>query len=423
MKTLFALLAVLAICAYPLQAKELPVAEPEAVGVSSERLNRVDTLMQDYIDDQAIAGAVISVTRQGKLFYHKAFGYADVENGIPMKTDTIFRIASMTKAITSVAVMMLQEEGKLRILDPVGKYLPEYMETTVVEVNEDGSHDIVPAKRPITIRDLLSHSSGVGRGTPGVTQTQWQKAGFTAGSTNRYTKPIREFVREMAKLPMNAHPGERWTYGFSTDILGALIEVVSGKPLDVFFKERIFDPLDMKDTHFFLPVEKSDRFAKLYAAKVGGGIVLAGSDTSDRDQGVFIDGPRVCFSGGGGLVSTARDYTRFLEMVINEGTLFGERLLSRKSIELMAADHLGDIEIPGRSGQSFGLAFAIVEDVGARGWIGSEGELTWGGAYHTIYWIDPQEDMTITYMTQLRPARGLNDRERLRTMIYQAIID
>jgi CubicO group peptidase (beta-lactamase class C family) len=391
---------------------------PEAAGMSTERLQRLSRVLQEYVDARRLPGAVVLVSRNGKIVLHEAFGYRDVEADAPMRKDTIFRIASQTKAIVSVATLMLQEEGKLLLSDPVGKYLPEFMETTVAVARDDGGYDVVAAARPITIRDLLTHTSGFGYGE-GIASDAWADAGIQGWYFADRTELIRETVQRMAALPADSQPGEAWVYGYSIDILGALVEQVAGEPLDAFLNERIFEPLGMTDTHFYLPEGKRDRLAVVYAATSDG--IARAPQEGMNGQGAYIDGPRASFSGGAGLLSTAADYARFLQMMLNGGELEGQRILGRKSVELMTVDHLRDIVFA--DGEGFGLGFFVVEDPGARGKPGSVGEYGWGGAYHTDYWVDPAEDLVVVYMTQLIPAGEIDDAEKVRALVYQAIVD
>ena len=393
-------------------------------GMSEERLSRIDGVMQDYIDQEKLSGNVIYIMRNGKPVYHKAFGLRDVATNDTMEQDDIFRIASQSKAITSVGVMILQERGQLLINDPVGKYLPEYRETTVAEDDGNGGYKVVPAKRAITIRDLLTHTAGIsyGRG-PGA--QEWLDADIFGWYTADRDEPIRETVRRMASLPQAAQPGEQFVYGYNTDILGAVIEVISGEPLDRFLKDNILEPLNMNDTDFYVPEEKRDRVATVYSLK-GEKISLADNPgtldgVSHVGQGHYIDGPRKSFAGGAGFTSTTRDYGTFLQMILNGGALNGTRILSRKSVELMTANHLGDIDYS--SGVGFGLGFEVITDLGEFGKPGSEGAYGWGGAYHSVYWIDPQENLVVVYLTQLIPAGDLDDQNKFRALVYQAIVD
>ena len=401
-------------------AQTLQRARPEAVGLSSERLKRLSEALNWYVKDGRLPGGVVLVARRGKVAYTEAFGQRDREAGAPMREDAVFRIASQTKALVSVGVMILQEEGRLLISDPVGKYLPEFRETTVAVPKQGGGYEVVKAKRPVTIRDLLTHTAGVGYGG-GVARDRWEAAKITGWYFADRDEPVGATVARMAALPFEAQPGERWVYGYSTDILGALVEKVSGQTLDVFLHARIFEPLGMKDTHFYLPESKVDRFAVVYSAKEGGGLERAPEPGGMVGQGAYLKGPRKSFSGGAGLLSTANDYARFLSMLLNGGELDGRRLLSRKSVELMTVDHINGV--PYREGQGFGLGFTVVKDLGSRGQPGSVGEYGWGGAYHSTYWVDPKEQLVVVYFTQLIPARGLDDHDKLRALIYQAIVD
>jgi CubicO group peptidase (beta-lactamase class C family) len=398
----------------------LPRARPEAVGLSSERLKRLSEALHAYVKDGKLSGGVALVARRGKVAYVEAFGQRDRESGAPMREDTVFRIASQTKALVSVGVMMLQEEGRLLISDPVGKYLPEFRETTVAVPKQGGGYDVVKAKRPITVRDLLTHTAGVSYGG-GPARDRWEEAKITGWYLADRDEPVGATVARMARLPFDAQPGERWVYGYSTDILGALVERVSGQALDEFLRTRILDPLGMKDTHFYLPESKADRFAVVYSAGESGRLERAPEPGGMAGQGAYLKGPRKSFSGGAGLLSTAGDYARFLSMLLNGGELDGKRLLSRKSVELMTADHLAGQKF--RDGQGFGLGFSVVKDLGARGQPGSVGEFGWGGAYHSVYWVDPKEQLVVVYFTQLIPARGLDDHDKLRALVYQAIVD
>jgi CubicO group peptidase (beta-lactamase class C family) len=399
-------------------AYSFEAAQPEKVGMSSERLGRLSEELREYVGDQRLAGAVVLVTRRGKVVFHEAFGERDVEADAPMRKDAIFRIASQTKAIVSVAAMILQEEGELLVSDPVGKYLPGFLETTVAVPRDGGGYDVVAAERPITIRDLLTHTSGFEYGV-GIAADRWEEAGIQGWYFADRDEPVAETVARMAKLPAEAQPGEAWVYGYNTDILGAVIERASGQPLDKFISERILQPLGMMNTHFYLPPAKRDRLAVVYSATEDG--IERAPAHGSSGQGAYVDGPRKSFSGGAGLLSTAEDYARFLQMMLNGGELDGQRVLSPKTVELMTVDHLGDVAFS--PGEGFGLGFYVVEDLGARGAPGSVGEFGWGGAYHSQYWVDPAEELVVVYMTQLIPAGDIDDTAKLRALVYQAIVD
>jgi len=410
-------------------AQGLPRTAPEEVGLSASRLERLTEALEGFVDNGQLAGAVAIVVRRGRVAYLEGIGHRDREVAAPMRPNSIFRIASQTKALISVGVMMLQEEGKLTITDPVGRYLPEFMKTTVAEPDGNGDYSVVDAIRPITIRDLLTHTAGISYGG-GVAHDRWDAANITGWYFAHRNEPIAETVSRMSALPFDAQPGTTFVYGYNTDILGALIERVSGQSLDVFMRRRVLDPLEMHDTSFYLPSDKADRLAVVYSA-TGDGIERApdaGRETAtDRllariGQGHYLDGPRKSFSGGAGFLSTASDYARFLQMMLNGGELDGVRLISRKTIELMTTDHLGDIAFTFGAGQGFGLGFFVVKEPGLRGEPGSIGEYGWYGAYHSAYWVDPAEELIVVYLTQLIPA-ALNDQNVVRALVYQSIID
>ena len=403
-------------------AQGLVRVEPEEVGMSSERLDRLSLALESLVDEGRLAGAVTIVVRRGKIAYREGIGWRDVEAEAPMPSDGIFRIASQTKALASVGVMLLQEEGKLLITDPVGKYLPAFAETTVAEPNDEGGHDVVPARRPVTIRDLLTHTAGISYGMGPAGIASWQEAGITGWYFADRDETVGDTMARLADLPMDAHPGERWVYGYNTDILGAMIEKISGQTLGEFLTERLFEPLGMNDTHFFLPDGKLGRLATVYSSVGDGGSFEKAPDPGHMvGQGHYVNGPRKAFSAGAGLLSTATDYATFLQMMLNGGELDGTRILSRKTVESMLSDHLGGI--PFRPGQGFGLGFSITHDPAAAGLPGSVGEFGWGGAYHSTYWADPKEEMVVVYLTQIIPAIGLDDQQKVRSLVYQAIVD
>ena len=418
-RSLVLLLALTVLTAPVFSANDLPRAEPEAVGMSGPRLDRLTDALQQYVEDGRLAGGVALVARRGRVAYLESFGQRDVESGSPMPEDAIFRIASQTKAIVSTGVMLLQEDGRLLITDPVGKYLPAFAQTQVAVAREGGGYDVIDARGRITIRHLLTHTSGVSYGS-GPASDLWEAAGIQGWYFADRDEPVGDTIARVAGLPFDAHPGTQWIYGYNTDILGALIEAVSGQPLDEFLSTRILEPLGMEDTHFYLPPGKRGRLATVYSA-ANDRLERAPDPGHMVGQGAYADGPRTSFSGGAGLLSTATDYARFLQMTLNGGELEGTRLLSRKTVELMTTNHLTDQ--PFRAGQGFGLGFSIVENVGARGLPGSKGEYGWGGAYHSTYWVDPQEELVVVYLTQLIPAGDIDDHGRLRALIYQAIVD
>ena len=414
-----------------LLANGLPNGKPEDVGMSSERLARIDAAMEAHVASGAMPGALGMIARKGKVVYFETWGQRDREQKLAMTPDTIFRIYSMTKPVTSVAVMMLYEEGKFFLNDPVAKYLPEFAEMQVAHETKgaDGKTtvELKKAERPITIRDLLRHTPGFTYGFFGNTSVdqQYRQAGILL--TDR---DLADFSAKLAKMPLQYEPGTQWHYSVGIDVLGRLVEVASGMSFDQFLEQRVFQPLKMNDTGFWVPKEDLGRFAQLYSPKGtaqgaeawlratdSNEIVVAQADASRN----FIAKPGL-FSGGGGLVSTASDYMRFCMMMLRGGELDGARLLSRKSVELMTTDHLGDIPGMGRGGYGFGLGFAVAGDGGELGELGSEGEYNWGGAAGTRFWIDPAEELIGVFMVQILPHRTTLGSE-FRNFVYQAIVD
>jgi CubicO group peptidase (beta-lactamase class C family) len=315
----------------------------------------------------------------------------------------------------------LQEQGKLLISDPLSKYIPEFEKTKIaVQKENESEYEIVDANRQITIRDLLTHTAGIGYGW-GLAQKEWEDAGILGWYFADRDEPISTTVGRMASLPMSEQPGQKFVYGYGTDILGVVIERASGMPLDAFIELNILKLLGMEDTYFYLPPQKANRLSVVYSATNAGGITKAPDPGKMIGQGAYLEGPRKSFSGGAGLLSTAEDFARFLLMMFNEGELNGHRLLAPSTIKLMTSNHLRDI--PYSPGRGFGLGFEVVLDAGARGIPGSVGEYGWGGAYGSNYWVDPEEKLIIVYFKQLIPTNGLDDAGKLRSLIYQAIVD
>lgn len=402
-------------------AQSLPEGDPAKLGFDPQRLEILDEKLQGFVDDNSIAGSVAIVLREGQIIYSEARGQRNLEEGLPMEHDTLFRVASQTKSIVSTAIMMLHERGDLLISDPLSRYLPEWADAQVgVRDDDDEEYELEDLERPIRLRDLLTHTSGIGYGMgDGPVAEAWVEAGITGWHLSSRDEPIRETVRQMATLPLPAQPGTEWIYGYNTDILGAVVEVVSGMSLAEFLRKEIFEPLGMEDTHFFPPESKADRLAVVYQPTEEGLEPVPEGDGM-MAQGRFMDGPRRNFSGGAGLISTAGDYARFLQMLLNEGELNDERLLSPKTVELMTVNHLD--ELP-RSGEGMGLGVYVVTDLGIRGTLGSEGEFGWGGAYHSTYWVDPEEDLVVVYLTQILGVADLNDFDVFRATLYGSLID
>jgi CubicO group peptidase (beta-lactamase class C family) len=406
----------------PALGQGVPVTKPEDVGVSSERLARIHVAMQRYVDRHEVAGVVTLVARRGHLIHLDAAGYRDAESKAAMTDDTIFRIASMTKPITSVALMMLFEEGHFLLSDPIGKWLPEFADMKVVQPAPPGERieapfTTVPAKRPITIKQILTHTAGLPNLYRGWTQPEFVKV--TARQNANET--MADALRRVAKLPLNFQPGEAWEYGPATDVAGRLVEVISGQTLDEYFRKRIFEPLGMRDTYFYLPASKADRFAALYQPGPDKKIQLTEAPGANSR---WIKEPHVYFSGAGGLVSTASDYFRFQQMMLNGGELDGVRLLGRKTVELMTTNHTGELPIwLTGPGYGFGLGYSVVRDVGATGMPASVGSFGWGGAFCTYFWVDPAEEMIGIMMAQVRPYTHLNIRQEFQVLACQAIVD
>ena len=396
--------------------------QPTAAGMSNERVVRITKTMQRYVDEGRIAGTVTWLMRRDKLVHFEATGFADLESKTPMRTDTIFRIASMSKAVTSIAAMILIEEGRLSLETPVSTFFPAFKNTTVAlrppaGATTDSPATIVKAKREITVRDLLTHTAGIGYGG-GPAAAQWKAAGIQGWYFADRAEPVAAVIERMAALPFDAQPGEAFVYGYGTDILGAVIERASDQPLDVFFRERIFGPLKMVDTSFFIAPEKRSRLATVYTRTEDGRLVRA-PEAGMAAQGAYVDGPRQCFAGGAGLLSTAADFSRLLRMLAKRGALDGVRILAPKTVALMSSNFVGNLYNEGRTG--FGLGFEVVEHMGRSGRYSSEGAFGWAGAYYTSYWIDPEEDMMGLYFSQIVPYTGVDLLMKFRTMAYAAI--
>jgi CubicO group peptidase (beta-lactamase class C family) len=390
-------------------------------GFSPERLARVDRLLQKNVDDGLMAGAVALVLRDGKPAYQRAVGWSDKEAGRRMAPDTIFRIASQTKALTSTAVLALVEEGKIGLNEPVAHFIPTFANTTVA-TKGDSETKTVPAKRPITIQDLLTHTAGISYGTESHVADLYRAKGLGPAAGNGwYTadkdEPICETMERLGTLPFVSQPGEAFVYGYNTDILGCVVEKASGMPLDEFIRTRITGPLGLKDTRFFLPAAERDRLAAVYSSGADGLIVRA--PEGSKGQGSYIDGPRKSFAGGAGLTSTARDYARFLEMIRNGGALDGVRILAPRTVDLMTTNQSGTLHSV--TGLGFGLGFETVDRYGASG-MAAVGDFGWGGAYGTVYQVDRQGRLVIVLMLQLMPNKT-DIQTKFLASVYQALVN
>lgn len=408
----------------------ISLTEPEQLGLSTERLVRISGWMDSKIYGDILPCTVVLVARHGQPCFVAAAGWREAETKAPAAEDTIFRIYSMTKPVTSVAAMMLYEQGRFQLDDPVARFLPEFADMRVWVSGEGTGMTTRPAEGPITIHQLLTHTSGLTYGfleeTPVDALYRDRKVEFNA-KTVATTETLETMTPRLAELPLIADPGTRWNYSNSTDVLGRLVEVVAGQPLDRFFADRIFAPLGMPDTGFRVPADKLDRFAALYGVgETGGYDRLNGIADSHYADDVTL------FSGGGGLVSTIGDYFRFTEFLRRKGELDGVRLLGRKTVEFMTSNQLpGDLAAMGQpvfaettyEGIGFGLGFSVMLDPAKAKIIGSPGEHAWGGAASTAFWIDPVEDMTVVFMTQLLPSSAYPLRRELRVLTYQALVD
>ena len=404
----------------------LQTAAPSFVQVSEERLQRVDGLMQQYIDSGWINGATAIIARNGKIIYYKGLGYDDAGTKKPLQKDAIMRIASQTKAITSVAVMMLYEEGKFLLDDAVSKYIPEFKNPVVLDsFNEsDTTYTTVPAKSEITIRQLLTHTSGIQYAQIGskIFKAIYAKAGIVAGIGVDRIK-LADVMKKLGPLPLAHQPGEKFTYGLNTDLLGYLVEVVSGMSFDVFLKKRIFDPLGMKDTWFYLPADKQNRLATLYTEDDNKHLKKA-EETMNINGIFYTNYPNMngtYFSGGGGLASTAYDYAIFMQMLLNNGVYNGKRILSRNTIRMMTTNQIGDLTLG--HGNTFGLGFEIVTKKGSAFSPRPEGSYSWGGMFSSSYWIDPKEKIVAQLFLQLYPNSHGDIHEKFKVLTYQALND
>jgi len=396
-------------------------SSPESVGVSSDRLQRIDKVLQEYIDKQQITGAVALIVKDGKIVYHKGIGQDDMNAKTPMKRDAIFRIASQTKAITSTAVMILYEEGRFLLDDPVSKYIPSFKNPQILDkFNEaDSSYTTRPAKREVTVRDLLTHTSGISYAGIGSKEAKaiYAKNDIPSG-IGTPTYKLSDVISRLGKMPLIHEPGERFTYGLNTDVLGYLVEVLSGKTLNDFTRERIFEPLGMKDTYFYLPQNKQNRLTVLYTQDKDGAMIK-----SEPGKGFSSDYPKqngVFYSGGAGLSSTAYDYAIFLQTMLNGGMYNGKRILSPAVVHLMTRNQIGDLN-QGRN--KFGLGFSVATEKEAARIPVPENIFEWGGIFGTTYWADPKTKVLALLMTQKYPNSVWGEmQDKYKILVYQAIV-
>ena len=430
MKTLSSLVVVLALLTvadpygFPRAAGQASHKMSAPAGFSTERLARIDAVLQQYVDENRLAGAVALVLRDGQPAYEKAVGWSDKEAGRKMAPATIFRIASQTKAITSAAILVLMEEGKLTLTDPVSRYIPSFASSKVAVRKDapDAAPEIVPVKRPINVRDLLTHTAGISYGTDRQVAALYEAKGLGPAAgfgwfTADKDEPICDTMERLGTLPFVAQPGEAWVYGYNTDILGCIVERASGTTLDAFVRSRITAPLGMKDTQFFLPPDQRDRLAAVYSIGADGKIVRA--PDGPRGQGTYVEGPRRSFAGGAGLLSTARDYARFLEMIRNGGVLDGVRILAPRTVALMTTNQVGTLH--SQTGLGFGLGFETTDRYGANG-LDSQGAFGWSGAYSTMYRVDPEARLVVVLMIQVLP-NATDIGRKFPTLVYQALTE
>lgn len=400
------------------------LASPAAVGLSAARLNRIAPHLNRYVDEGKWPGYLVMVARRGRPAYLHSYGLCDVENQKPVAEETIFRIYSMTKPITSVALLQLYEQGHFHLNDPVARFIPSFKNLQVFAGGDAQNYQTTPPARPVTIRDLFTHTAGFTYGFPAnqhpVDELYRQRA-MTGGT-------LEEMIGKLSELPLVFSPGTRWNYSVATDILGYLVEVIAGQPLDRYFAEQIFAPLGMIDTAFTVPDEKLHRFAANYGFHEGGFRLLDAPATSPYRK------LPVLRSGGGGLVSTCADYFRFAQMLLNKGALDGVQILGRKTVELMTMNHMpnnGDLSSMGMpvfsetpyDGIGFGLGVSVMLDPAKAQILGSPGEFAWGGAASTAFWVDPVEEQIVILMTQLMPSSSYPVRRELRVLTYQAIVE
>jgi CubicO group peptidase (beta-lactamase class C family) len=405
------------------QSPVLHEGSPSSVKVSAGRLNRIDNILKQSIDSGWIAGAVAFIARDGKIVYNKSFGYNDPETKAPMKSDIIFRIASQSKAITSVAAMMLFEEGKFLLDDPISKYIPEFSKPVVLDTynEKDTTFTTIPAKREITVRDLLTHTSGIDYANIGSAKmiAIYNKAGIPVGFESRHLL-LADAIKKLGKLPLVHQPGEGFTYGLNADVLGYLVEVLSGMSFDRFLKERLFMPLGMNDSYFYIPKEKQARIATVFTEK-NHHVEKWTEQTVPAFSANYPLAEGTYFSGGAGLSSTIKDYAIFLQMLLNGGVYDGKRILARRTVELMTMNQIGNLSL-GDGPNKFGLGFEITTKTGEAKLGVTEGSFSWGGFFGTTYWVDPKEHLVCLVYVQQWPLSH-DPGNKFRALVYQSLED
>lgn len=413
-----------AVCFTTAWGEPVPTASPEDAGLSSARLERINRVVDEYIQDGKIAGAVTLVARHGKVAHFEAHGWLDRENKIPMRTDAMFRICSMSKPITCTAMMILYEEGKFLMDDPVSKYIPEFADIKVLPESKSlDPNDWLPAERPVTIRHLMTHTSGITYNWNGDIGSLYDEAGIGHGMLQE-EDTILEDMKKLAKIPLLFQPGTQFHYGLNNDVLGALVEVLSGMTFDEFLKERVFRPLGIEDICFFVPDGKVPRLATAYTYYTDRGLerfpdepIVEGPFAYSADYP--YNGPKRFYSGGAGMVATAGDYWRFCQMALNGGEFNGARILSPVTVDFMTTDHVGDK----KSGYGYGLGYGVVTEDDDQRELVSVGRFDWGGFFYTTFYIDPKKDMIAIMMAQLHPAQGVDLSGKFRVLSYQAVVE
>lgn len=402
---------------FALSQSLVPAKTPEEVGFSSERLKKLDDLMQGFVNDGIVPNAVTYVARKGKIIHHKAFGYSNLESKTPLKKDDIFRIASQSKAITTVALMTLYEEGKFLLEEPVSKYIPAFKNPRVLENYDKNTLMFTTraAKREINIHDLLTHTAGIPYEHPLENRPEFKVPYFNSVEND----VLADVVNKIAARPLLSDPGEKYVYGLNSDVVGRLVEVLSGMPLDQFLKTRVLDPIGMNDTHFYLPEIKNNRLVELYSkGKTEEKLTL---HTNNAYRQYAVSGPKTYFSGGAGLLSTIEDYAKFCQMLLNGGTFNGKRILGRKTVELMGRNHIGDLNVWDRN-DKFGLGLQVITEGSRYGDQATPGALTWGGMYCSEYTIDAKEELIMLVFTNIHPFAHYSDVVRkFRIVTYQAL--
>lgn len=433
MKAVYSVLLLFFISASFAQSGNLPstlkTVTPDIENFSTERINRLDKQINQWINEEQLNGATAIILRNGKIVYHKSFGFANKQKGIVMRNDHVYRIASMTKPIVSVAAMMLYEEGKFLLTDPISNFIPEFKNPVVLDKYNatDTTYTTLPAKREITFRDILSHTSGIGYAQIGTNTANaiYYKHKINGGIGTPYST-LKDVITRLAKLPLQTEPGQEYYYGLNTDVLGYLVEVISGMPLDKYLQQKIFEPLGMKDTYFFLPKEKQSRLVALYTQ--GSKTSLRIQDSIINLNGIFSrDFPNTTdgrfFSGGAGLSSTAYDYALFGQMLLNGGELNGKRILSPATIQLMTTNQIGDHLMWGDTNKTrrFGLGFGILTEYAERTLMIPAGSYGWDGMFASHYWTDPKNKMVVVFMRNIWPTDHWDYGDRIKPLIYQAL--